>query len=95
MAEFQPIVENLQKSGGAPLIDTLMYVMFGDTSMNAPELASQLNYWRAYMSQLGPGIGNSAYQVMHRKGILDEQFAVVPQGFAIFLLVSLNGRNEP
>ena len=72
VAEFQPLVESLQKSGGAPLIDTLMFVMFGDTSMQAPGFANQLNYWRTYMSQLGPSIGNSAYQVVHRKGVLAE-----------------------
>jgi 3-oxoadipate enol-lactonase len=70
--EFQPIVKNLQKAGGGPLVDTLLYVMFGDASLSNPGFAEELGYWRIYMSQLGTGIGDSAYQVVHRKGILEE-----------------------
>ncbi|WP_136419898.1 MULTISPECIES: alpha/beta hydrolase [Oxalobacteraceae] len=72
VAEFQPIVDNLQRVGGAPLVDTLLYVMFGDASLTDPGFADELDYWRKYMSQLGTSIGNSAYQVVHRRGILDE-----------------------
>lgn len=72
VAEFQPLVESLQKFGGAPLIDALLYVMFGDSSLGDPGFADELRYWRTYMSQLDTCIGDSAYQVVHRKGILDE-----------------------
>ena len=72
LAEFQPIVDSLQKAGGAPLIDTLMYVMFGDASLCDPGFAKELGYWRSYMAQLGASIGDSAHQVVHRRGILDE-----------------------
>jgi 3-oxoadipate enol-lactonase len=72
VAEFQPIVDNLQQVGGAPLVDTLLYVMFGDASLSNPGFADELGYWRTYMSQLGTSIGDAAYQVVHRKGMLDE-----------------------
>ncbi|MCX7171991.1 MAG: alpha/beta hydrolase [Proteobacteria bacterium] len=72
LAEFQPIVDSLQQSGGAPLIDTLMYVMFGDASRSDPGFAKELGYWRTYMAKLDASIGDSAYQVVHRQGILGE-----------------------
>lgn len=72
VAEYLPLVESLQKLGGAPLIDTLLYVMFGDTSLGDPGFENELGYWRTYMLQLGTCIGDSAHQVVHRKGILDE-----------------------
>ncbi|MEO8851197.1 MAG: alpha/beta hydrolase, partial [Allobranchiibius sp.] len=64
------IVERLGEVGGAELIDTLLYIMFGDTSLaaNTPEVQQ----WRAFMEKLDPGIGDAAFQVIHRKSIVGE-----------------------
>ncbi len=70
LEQFGPIVERLGEVGGAELIDTLLYIMFGDTSLaaNTPEVQQ----WRAFMEKLDPGIGDAAFQVIHRESIVGE-----------------------
>jgi 3-oxoadipate enol-lactonase len=72
IAEFQPVVEQLQQYGGKPIIETLMYIMFGDNSLTDSNFASERTYWQDYMASLDRTIGDSAYQVVHRKAVLDE-----------------------
>jgi 3-oxoadipate enol-lactonase len=72
IADFQPVVDELQTSGGEPVINTLMYIMFGDTSLSEPSFEEERSYWREYMSRLDASIGDAAYQVVHRKGVLHE-----------------------
>lgn len=70
LAEFSPLVEHLTQHGPADVLDTLMYIMFGDTTpREQPELCAS---WREYMSGLRASIGDSAYGVIHRGRIIDE-----------------------
>jgi 3-oxoadipate enol-lactonase len=69
-AEFGPLVEQLQQHGAADHIDTLMYIMFGDTSLaSRPELTAP---WREHMLGLGPSIGDAAHAVVHRDAVREE-----------------------
>ncbi|WP_433556093.1 alpha/beta fold hydrolase [Pseudonocardia xinjiangensis] len=70
LAEFAPLVEHLAAHGTADLLDTLMYTMFGDTSLTQrPEMCT---YWRNFMAQLSPTIGDSAHGVIHRSRMVEE-----------------------
>lgn len=70
LEQFGPIVERLGEVGGAELIDTLLYIMFGDTSL--ADQTPQVQTWRASMEQLGSSIGDAAYQVIHRESLVEE-----------------------
>jgi 3-oxoadipate enol-lactonase len=70
--EFQPLVTQLQKNGAEEVIDTLMYIMFGDSSLASLSFERERNYWRNYMKKLEPSIGDAAHQVIHRKSVLEE-----------------------
>ncbi len=70
--EFQPLVSQLQISGGEGVIDTLMYIMFGDVSLATFKFENERNYWHSYMKMLEPSIGDAAHQVIHRKSVLEE-----------------------
>lgn len=67
---FAPLVERVSQVGGGPVVDTLMYIMFGDTSLAAG--GPVVEHWRGAMADLGPSIGDSAHQVIHRESIVDE-----------------------
>jgi 3-oxoadipate enol-lactonase len=69
--EFAPLVDGLREPGGAAAsVGTLLYIMFGDTALaNGGPVLEQ---WRAFMSELGPSIGDAAHQVIHRTRILEE-----------------------
>lgn len=70
LAEFGPVVERLGEVGGAELIDTLLFIMFGDSSLaaNTPEVQE----WRGFMEKLDSTIGDAAFQVIHRQSIVEE-----------------------
>ncbi len=69
-AEFGPLVEHMQQHGTAEVIDTLMYIMFGDTSLaGRPEYTGP---WREFMLGLDTSIGDSAHAVVYRTGMRDE-----------------------
>lgn len=70
LAEFAPLVEILGQQGGAPVIDVLMHIMFGDASLAAG--GPVVEEWRKRMAALGPSIGDCAHQVIHRRRILEE-----------------------
>jgi 3-oxoadipate enol-lactonase len=70
LAAFEPLVEALKEKGAAELIDVLMHIMFGDTSIAQETPAAK--HWRASMSSLPNSIGNAAHQVVHRRAIVDE-----------------------
>lgn len=70
LAEFEPVVDALCAGGGAPVIDTLMYIMFSDTSL--AHGGPVVEEWRDKMAALTPSIGDSAYQVIHRTSIRGE-----------------------
>lgn len=70
LAEFAPLADHLTAHGPEQVVDTLMYIMFGDTSLaTRPELLAP---WREFMSRLAPSIGDSAHGVIHRSRIVEE-----------------------
>lgn len=70
LAEFSPLVDALGQAGGADLIDTLMYIMFGDSSLSEPD--ETVLAWRTKMMALGTDIADSAHEVIHRQRIVEE-----------------------
>lgn len=70
LAEFAPLVEGLGQHGGAPVVDVLLHIMFGDASLAAG--GPMIQQWREHMSALGPSIGDCAHQVIHRTRIHEE-----------------------
>lgn len=80
--EFAPLVEGLGEPGGAAAsVDTLLYIMFGDTALAIG--GPVLEHWRASMSDLGPSIRDAAYQVINRTRILEELKGVAVPVLAI------------
>lgn len=77
LAAFAPLVDALGEHGAAPVIDTLMHIMFGDTSL--ANGGPVVDHWRARMSELTGAIGDSAHQVIHRERLVEElQGCTVP-----------------
>lgn len=70
LEEFAPLVETLGQNGGAPVVDVLLYIMFGDASLGAG--GPVVEHWREKMAALGPSIGDAAHQVIHRTRIVEE-----------------------
>ncbi|MBM9624593.1 alpha/beta fold hydrolase [Streptomyces zhihengii] len=70
LAEFAPLADHVSVHGIGQILDTVMYIMFGDTSLSLrPELCSR---WRDFMASLGPSIAESAHGVIHRTRIIEE-----------------------
>ena len=69
-APLAPLVEQVCRVGGRPVVDILMHIMFGDTSL--AEGGPVVEHWREVMADLRPSIGDSAHQVIHRESIVDE-----------------------
>ncbi len=69
-AEFGPLVEHMQQHGTGDVIDTLMYIMFGDTSL--AERPQYTGPWREFMLGLDNAIGDSAHAVVYRTGMREE-----------------------
>ncbi|GAA3953451.1 alpha/beta fold hydrolase [Gordonia caeni] len=67
---FAPLVEQLGLRGGAPLIDSLLHIMFGDSSLAAG--GSLIEHWSGKMSALTGAIGDSAHNVIYRERIVEE-----------------------
>jgi len=70
--DFAPLVESMAANGTEPLIDTLMYIMFGDTFLADPGRTEEKDHWRRKMLNLQKSIADSAYQVVFRQPILHE-----------------------
>ncbi len=70
--EYRPLVDTLKRHGAAPVIDTLMYVMFGDATLADPAQAAMCQTWRQRMAALAPHIGDAAQAVVDRLGVNDE-----------------------
>lgn len=67
---FAPLVDAMRAGGAEPLIDTLMHIMFGDTTLASGGPA--VEHWRAKMVGLPATIADSADQVIHRDRVADE-----------------------
>jgi 3-oxoadipate enol-lactonase len=75
LAEFEPLVEHVKEHGTGEVIDTLMYIMFGDETLAADassERGAERDRWRASMLALPPSIGMAAHGVIHRSSVLAE-----------------------
>ncbi len=70
LEEFAPLVDVLGQEGGAPVIDVLLHIMFGDATLAAG--GPLVEHWREKMAALGPSIGDAAHQVIHRTRIVEE-----------------------
>jgi 3-oxoadipate enol-lactonase len=71
LEQFAPLVEHMQAHGTGEVIDTLMHIMFGDTTLAAADHPAR-DRWRQYMLALPPSIGDAAHEVIHRKRIVEE-----------------------
>jgi 3-oxoadipate enol-lactonase len=71
-AEFAPLVEAMRSHGAAPLIATLMHIMFGDTYLADPARAAERAHWQAKLQALPPAIADAAHAVVFRAPVLDE-----------------------
>lgn len=82
LAAFAPLAEALGQEGGAKAnVETLLYIMFGDTSLASDDPV--VDHWRAYMSALDTAIGDAAYQVINRSRIYEELEGVTVPVLAI------------
>jgi 3-oxoadipate enol-lactonase len=72
VAEFAPLVEAMRSEGTAAHIDTLMYIMFGDTYLADPARSAERAHWKAKMTALPASIADSAHAVVFRTPVLDE-----------------------
>jgi 3-oxoadipate enol-lactonase len=70
--EFRPLVQALKTHGGGAVIDTLMHIMFGDQTLVDPVKAEMCAFWRAHMAGLPNTIGDAAYAVVERRGVIDQ-----------------------
>lgn len=72
VAAFDPLATVMLEQGTEPVIDTLMHIMFGDDTLADPERADEVGRWRQFMLGLDRGIGDCAWQVIHRRAVLPE-----------------------
>jgi 3-oxoadipate enol-lactonase len=70
--DFGPLVAHMQQHGTTQVIDSLMYIMFGDSTMQDPEKERLRDEWRDYMLSLLSPIGDAAHGVVYRQGVLAE-----------------------
>lgn len=70
--DFGPLVSHMQEHGTTGVIDSLMYIMFGDSTMQDPEKERLREEWRDYMLGLDSAIGDAAYGVVYRGRVLEE-----------------------
>ena len=70
--EFGPLVDHLQQHGTQDVIDPLMYIMFGDTTLSDQEREDLRKQWKRYMLELPTMIGDAAHGVVYRKDVLSE-----------------------
>lgn len=67
---FAPLVDAMREVGAEPLVDTLMHIMFGDTSLAAGGPVTE--HWRHQMAALPAAIADSADRVIHRDRLVEE-----------------------
>lgn len=68
--DFAPLVAHLQAHGPEDVVDTVLYIMFGDRTLaDEPALCA---HWRDVIRALPPSIGDAAHQVIHRTRIVEE-----------------------
>ena len=70
--QYRPLVEALKQHGAAPVVEPLMYTMFGDTTLSDASRAGLRETWRSRMAALPSTIGEAAEAVVERRGVTDE-----------------------
>ena len=70
--QYRPLLEILNEHGAAPIVEPLMYTMFGDTTLAAPSQAELRETWRSRMAALPRAIGAAAKAVVERASVTDE-----------------------
>ena len=70
--EFDPLVVQLSAGGVSPVLDVVSQIMLGDTTLTDPARAGLLQTTRERLAEVGPEIGDAAWQVVHRPGIVGE-----------------------
>lgn len=70
--QYRPLVEAMKEHGAAPVIEQLMYTMFGDTTLAAQSQASLRSTWRNRMAALARETGSAAEAVVERQSVVDE-----------------------
>lgn len=70
--EFDPLVAQLAEGGVSPVLDVISHIMLGDTTLSDPARAGLLDKARERLADVGPEIGDPAWQVVHRRSVLDE-----------------------
>jgi 3-oxoadipate enol-lactonase len=71
-AEMDQLAEVVSQHGMAPVIDNVLYFMLGDTTLNDPARAEVLAAARALLESRTPEYADAAWQIAHRRAILDE-----------------------
>lgn len=71
LADFEPLVEAMAE-GMEPLVETVMFIMFGDAFLADPERSEEREKYAAAIAALAPRIGDAAHGVIHRKRCLEE-----------------------
>ena len=72
LAEFTPLVDGMAANGVAGFVDTIEYIMFGDTFLADPARAAERATWRAHIAALPISIAECARAVIRRADILAE-----------------------
>lgn len=70
--EFDPLVARISEGGVSPVLDVVSHIMFGDTTLSDPARAGLLDKARERLAEVGPEIGDAAWQVVHRRSVVDE-----------------------
>jgi 3-oxoadipate enol-lactonase len=82
---FEPIADAVAQHGfQGEVLDTVMAIMFGETTRNDPARAADLQRWRAEIAALPPALAPAIRGVIHRPGVID----LLPRIAAPTLVVS-------
>ena len=66
------LIEIVKEHGVAPAVEGVLHFMLGDTTLNDPARAPILKAVREMLLSRTPEYADAAWQIAHRKGILDE-----------------------
>lgn len=70
--ELEPLVELIAQQGMAAHIDTLMHIMFGDSTLTEPAHAPLAAHWRERLLALPSDIAHSARCVLQRGSVIEQ-----------------------
>jgi 3-oxoadipate enol-lactonase len=70
--EYRALIAAANTYGVRSIVDTLMYIMFGDRTLADPAKAEMCAFWRAHMAALPNDIIKVAQAAMERRSVIDE-----------------------